>query len=208
MRSTKVVENAHFTLKYMMELYNCTLKANKIGEILKTVESKGEGANGYPYGEMLIKKCKVFSTLQLFTEGLLDIDHMERLSHKHTKVNLYGVLNSPNSSKPLVLNIDKYYRVKPTFSQKLSQLYSSLQAIEDAIFDCYGNLLKKVGCVSKYLHLEDSSTHGWHFRVTKRNSLKTLSALDAQNIIYEVLSQQKSGTLFISTEVSIVDYNY
>ncbi len=206
MRSTKVVENAHSTLKNMMEFYNCTVKANKIGEILKIVESKC--ANGYPYGEMLIEKCKVFSTLQLFTEGLLDIDHMERLSHKHTKVNLYGVLNSPNSIKPLVLNIDKYYRVKPTFSQKLSQLYSSLQAIEDAIFDCYGNLLKKVGCDFKYLHFEDSSTHGWHFRVTKRNSLKTLSALDAQNVIYEVLSQQKSGTLFISTEVSIVDYNY
>jgi hypothetical protein len=148
-------------------------------------------------GADLLQNCAVFKKFHGLIEELIDTDHMQMLSFDpKIRTNSGG-----NDFKPLSLHKDRYVRVKPSFSAELTTLYDALVIIEGQIKTCYISLLKALNHDEKDLHLEDSPVHGLHFRVTKRLSPKVLKALDVAKVGYDILSNQKAGTLFITREV-------
>eukprot|EP01036_Dinobryon_divergens_P029325 gene29324-38404_t len=135
-------------------------------------------------------------------EELLDIDSIKsRSSVTSTKDTQ---LESSNIWK------DNWIRVRPKFSPSLNNLHESLVDTQRQMQTELTQLNQSLGAKSKankpLVMLESSDVHGPHFRVTKKEApgiLKKMQQLP-QPQKAEVLSNQKSGCLFVTPRLKIL----
>ena len=197
LRSVKPYYPASAILKDMLDIYKAIHKARSIRVVLSEIATPLETNNEVKTLDENMK-CMLerYDRYLCLVEELVDTDHMQAIQQRSR-----GAGSSPTQSQ-LLLHRDRFYRVKPSFSQALKELFQNMLDTEVQIMSEYNNVQKATGLDAKELHLEESEVHGWHMRITKRISTKTLKSLDTQKISYDVLSNQKAGTLFITKKAS------
>lgn len=170
-------------------------KAQSISEVLKTIEAQYQEpivdltevykpSYKHRFTDSLVDLYSRFTKFQNMTEELIDAEHLNTATNKNS------------TSSRFQLFKDRHLRVKPTLSLELHQVYEEIKAVEQKILSDFNLVLKSSGLEEKELHLEFSDVHGYHYRVTKRNSTKTFKTLDTKSIKYSILSTQKAGVLF------------
>jgi hypothetical protein len=83
----------------------------------------------------------------------------------------------------------------------VSFLFRQLAACRESIQIESKRIASATGLEQKAVHLERSSVHGLHIRVTKKDSANALKKLSAAGEHVSTLSVQKAGTLFVTTKV-------
>jgi hypothetical protein len=172
-----------------------------------------------------------FSRFQGLIETLLDVDHLEYIKKKSGRIlprkennneemdegeevagneednnedtiDLTDTKVSSTSGRlMLMLQHTEYYRIRADFHDDLSSLHAKMVEIEQKILHEYEALLAALSLARKELHLEYSSVHSIHLRVTKRLSTKVTNILNENKISFVVLTHHKAGMLFVTNTV-------
>eukprot|EP01039_Chlorochromonas_danica_P004038 gene4038-4416_t len=101
----------------------------------------------------------------------------------------------------LVFYREHFLRVRPSYDITLQSSFHTLQSIEETIITQYQDMIKMTGLKMKDIQLEYSDIHGLHYRVTKLQSNKVLKQLESKGYTVEILSLQKAGTLFLTSQL-------
>lgn len=198
LRVVKSSTAAGIVLKDMVDVYKAIHKSKTVHALLVDMlqESSVVSHEFLEISQQMKTLLDKYDRFLCLVEELLDTEHMQAIAQSRSP-------KDSKSSTQLLLHRDRFFRVKPSFSSNLQDLFQNMMDIEASVVNEYQSVQKLTSLDSKELHLEDSDVHGWHLRITKRISNKTMKSLDTQKISYEILSNQKAGTLFVTKKVRI-----
>lgn len=193
------------SLKDLLELYRCVARAQTILGTLQEVpllehgtsssSSSSNSMTTLPLAAELASICSKCGPLLALVEEVLDAEHLQSSYDRSAAA---ASTKSTALSQAERLFRDRFLRVKPSLTTALTQCHDVLDQIAADILAHFEELPSQLSIDTKELHLERSHVHGIHLRVTKRLSATVLKALDKQKIGYNVVSQQKAGTLFLT----------
>ena len=86
--------------------------------------------------------------------------------------------------------------MKPNFTPEMERINAKLTQTLAKMEIEAERVCKETGLAPKSVHLEFSSVHGTHLRVTKKDAAKILKKLANEGA--RIISQQKSGALFVT----------
>ncbi len=150
------------------------------------------------------KLLKTFADFESMIEEMVDLPH---LSTDGRRARVHGeeeeqLLSNGAIDRFQLLWEDRRIRVRPSFDPDLQSAHAAVITAERLIMGEWNKLLYLLGAVDfKTLHLEKSSTHGVHLRVTKRESARILKKLVDNDEKCTTIANQKSGVLFVTEKV-------
>lgn len=101
---------------------------------------------------------------------------------------------------------EKWLKIRPSINSDLQKLDKELLATRTAIKEEVQRIVRSANVDSKYIHLEHSSTHGIHLRVTKKDQASILGKLKSESVT--VLAVVKAGALFRTQKVKTIRPTY
>jgi len=117
-------------------------------------------------------------------------------------IDLNALLKKSSPSLPTAVTKiwpDKWLKVRSSLLSELLTCDAEMVSTRGSIVDENLRVAQIASVDSKVIHLESNSTHGIHFRVTKRDSKTILSKLKSESV--SILSTQKAGSLFRTAKV-------
>lgn len=181
-------------LRDLLELYKCVSRAGAVCGAMSEPSQLSSAAvdDVATHARELGAACDRCAPLLALVEEIIDAEHLQAS---------YGRASAAKDAPSLDgewLFRARFLRVKPSLTAELAAGHRALEATTQQILSLVAALPAQLGIEKKELHLDRSDVHGVHLRVTKRLSSKVLKALDARQVAYRVLSQQKAGALFLT----------
>lgn len=187
--SFRVVAVAPTALRDMLDVYRAILRSQNVIRTLRKMEDDLTGLTTNQ-SERLQQIVEEFNPYLSLIEEVVDADHIQAINN-----------SSSGTKRNKSLFREKFIRIRSDLTPALQSLYDQVQQAEQFVVADREAVIKIVGVDQKEFHLEYSEIHGWHYRVTKRLSAKVLKALDAAKQPYNILSNQKAGTLFATRKL-------
>ncbi len=185
------------TLVDILTAYRSVSRLKAVTAELETLSVEASDQSGALY--VLEDARRVSQSMEKFLALVEELVDMQALDAKQKSADSV-------SWKRRRLTGETWLQVKPNFTPEMERINTELAQSLAGMEREAERVCKETGLDAKSVHLEFSPVHGTHLRVTKKDATKALKKLSKEGV--RTISQQKSGTLFLTAPMAALVKEY